>query len=202
MNDLSRVVDEGYFSISVLNYVNRRNLDSQGNIIFEENEYPVSIEKCGNNVTHYVQKFNRDGNFSDKLHENNFESSYCFKDNDLVIGGHFITDYFSNIEFSLKRCTNTTEYQKCKSNEDIDQQINSLSVSFIYLNYVINSTNFDSPFQPYIDNYWLTLDSSTFQFIDLYFSLSQVKTDKGWIFEDNSIEQRFVFDILRIPLLY
>lgn len=196
--DPNDVKDETSFSVEAYNFQVNRVVNSNGNVTSSLEYLPIEIERCGNQLEKYKRRFNKDSDLSDQLDHNDFANNFCFKDVNLKVGGIYISNFFSNINVSIKRCVNTTENNNfCKPQEEITRKQKNLAVTFYHLNYVVNSTNFDKPFTPFIEEYWIKLDYFSYQFIETFFSITQVITDKGWIFEDKVQEQRFAFDRFR-----
>jgi hypothetical protein len=48
-----------------------------------------------------------------------------------------------------------------------------------------------------MNTYFISLDPSSYKFVDIYFKTASVKTDKGILFEDTQTEKEILFDYVR-----
>jgi len=77
-------------------------------------------EYCKENLDRYLNKFNNKSNqnFTKDLLSNNFPDHMCIKNDSIVIGGDYNSNFFSNIMFEIKTCENSTDSNiTCKSKE-------------------------------------------------------------------------------------
>jgi hypothetical protein len=119
----SMLYDKSYVSFSILQFQRINKTASFRN--------KLDFENCTDNPNN-LNKFEKYGSINnDTLRNNAYYDSICLKNaDDLVIGGDFNSDYYSNLYIEMKRCTNSTKSNiVCKSNEAINNSINNFSFS-------------------------------------------------------------------------
>jgi len=194
--------DPTYFDIEVNQFMFKVDSNGQSNVSY------ISLDKVNCSIYYNYFKIN---NFEKEFLQNNLHTGLCFdnsKYKELVIGGKFGTEYFSNIHYSLKKCTNKTNVNNntlsnnkqqliCKSSEEIDLKLKGGYFELFYFNKNINLKNFYSPINDYLDNYFILLDPQTTKFVDLYFKTINLITDAGLIFETPFSQDSLMFDYYR-----
>ncbi len=50
------------------------------------------------------------------------------------------------------KCTNTTDYQGCKSDEEIDEKLGRSWINIYYTDMIVDTTDFEHPFKYNIGN--------------------------------------------------
>jgi len=214
-------LDPTYFEIEISQFLLK--IDSNGN----NNLSYIPLEKT--NRSKYFEHFKKK-NFEKDFLQNNMIQGICFdnqKYNELVIGGKFGTEYYSNILYRLKKCTNKTiqenknyiesinnykdnfsnnsinnirinqHYIVCKSSEEIDAKIQSGYFEFFYFDKNIDLNNYNSPINDYLNVYFIILDPKTKKFVDLYFKTVSLTSDSGLIFEELKTSEIVMFDYYR-----
>jgi hypothetical protein len=67
----------------------------------------------------------------------------CFKNlSDFSLRGDFYSESFSYLEIRLQKCTNTTTFQECKSDDEIDLYFKHNTVSLAIINSYFDYTDY------------------------------------------------------------
>lgn len=132
---------------------------------------------------------------------NQFENQLCIKNESLIIGGAYLSDYFSNIMFEISKCQNSTNSNiTCKTNEEIDYQFDGKNFQFFFIAKVPNTDNFSQPYTQFLDNYFLKVDTALYKSVDIYFKYTEIISDTGYIFEDLIDTSLYNFDYYKEQL--
>jgi hypothetical protein len=192
INYLPLSFDDSYIKFEINHFVLNKFITKDGVGSSYVEFISLDYEYCNES---YLKRFNKYNNMTEITLKNDFFSLFCIKDTNRKIGGAYNAPYFSNLVYQLKKCQNTTENSNhCKPQEEIDNLVNSLSVSLLYLNYNVQTTNSADPFVPFLDSFWFLLDSKQYKFVDIFSSILKLETDEGWILESIKTEERFVFE--------
>lgn len=153
--------DPSYFNFEIFQFKVIRN-----NVTTEIASLPLTIKNCSIYFENLKEK-----KFENQFLQNDLKQAICFDtdERDLVLGGKFIGDYFSNIYLKLNRCKNQTNLPNRILNEDNM----STSISKIIDNPDINS---NKPFRRYFKDGKKYIYSKTPNNNDI--SISQYKPDK------------------------
>lgn len=167
--------NESYFTISVESLVQERKEDNS----IVRTKTSLGWEKCKLNSSN-LEEFNKYENFTEVLNSLDYSNHICLKNRSLEVGGSYNSDFFSNIYISLKVCNNNTSKVPCVRKEDMQSTILNENFGIFYLESIININNYNGkPFTPFIDNYWIKLDLTIYNQIDLYFTERRIYDDKG-----------------------
>ena len=129
---------------------------------------------------------------------NALESGVCFDSTNLVIGGLFSTDYFSNVNFQVKRCVNSTDSKViCKPKEVIDDRLLTAYFQLNYFDTSIDINNYLNPYSTSFTTYFLVMDPKASKFVDIFFKIVNITTDAGLIFQTEVHESAVSFDYFR-----
>ena len=183
--------DPSYFSIGVSQFIVQRNSDGSQTIDSKE------LKKV--NCSTYYNYFKNKG-FEQDFNKNSLLEAVCFDFNsrDIIIGGRFVGDYFSNIHYEIRKCTNSSNSDViCKPQVEIDSKLQGSYFQFYYLDNNIDLNNNDQIFNEYFIQYFILLDPIASKFVDIFFKQVNVSTDSGFIFEDINIKHAITFDYYR-----
>ena len=180
--NLEVVDDPRFFQIQVVYSKNH-----QG---FWENQYP-DLERC-DMYTHFNEHIDY------FKHVNNITSYYCIKNlknyNIALFGTHGdLANGFGTIDIILNFCNNDTlpMQGKCAPQSEIDKKLQSIFVSFGFLDYLVDHDNFESPVQLTLKTEFLPFGSTTFTRYFFEKRTLSYSTDMGYAFPD--IKQIKVF---------
>jgi hypothetical protein len=153
--------------------------------------------------TMYEEEFKRRGFYKNYI-ANDIQSGVCFDNTSpgLVIGGDFGSDYFSNINFKIKRCVNSTNSKViCKSKDVIDDKLLNGYFQWYYFGNNIDINNYLNPYSISFANYFIVLDPKASKFIDIFFKTVNISSDAGLIFESYEYKSALVYENSREQIL-
>jgi hypothetical protein len=180
------VNDPSYFTIEIFKFeVIRKNGSEQYNYI--------NMPKYDCNK--YYDHFKSEG-FEEDFKSKQLSLGTCFDVNssEVIIGGNFIKEYFSNILFRVQKCKNGTDTNVvCKPENKIIDKLQGAFFQFYYIDKNIELNDFQTPFKKYFSRYFILLDPMACKFVDIYFKTVNITTDAGIVFEES---QNNKYDIL------
>ena len=179
-DNLEVVDDPRFFQIQV---VFSKNHDG-----FWENQYP-DLERCDMN-TH----FDEHKDYFNQI--NNITSYYCIKNlknfNVALFGTNGdLSNGFGTIDIILNFCNNNTMQGTCAPQSEMDKKLQSIFVSFGFLDYLVDDNNVESPVQLTVKTEFLPFSSTTFTRYFFEKRTLSYSTDMGYVFPD--IKQIKVF---------
>jgi hypothetical protein len=180
--------DSSYFTIETNLFEVKRY--TNGTATF--NNYPLKQVNCSK----YKEKYKEKG-FEKDFTNNNLDRAICIDLNsqDIVLGGNFITEYFSNFNYKIKKCVNSTDSSvMCKSPSEIDEKIKGGFFNFFYFDNFVDLNEFSNIFKESFINYFILLDPKASKFVDLYFKYVNISSDVGLIFESKEYTSAVAFD--------
>jgi hypothetical protein len=148
------------------------------------------------NCSHYREIFKAKG-FQKDFDGNFLDQGICIdlKSRDIVMGGNFASNYFSNFVYNIKKCVNSTDSKiVCKSQEEIDKKIKGGFLQFYYFDNFVDLNNYSKVFTENLIHYFIVLDAKSTKFVDFYFKYVNVSSDIGLIFEDNRFLSAVAYD--------
>ena len=122
----------------------------------------------------------------------------------IIIGGKYGTDFYGNIEFSIRKCRNSSDSNiKCKSEEKINSILQKSWLQMTYISSFIDFNNYSNPIQYITEDIYFNIDINLNKQIYIYFSSLEIYSENNIIFSnkknDSSTKQDFtVRDILSI----
>jgi len=121
----------------------------------------------------------------DSFYQNNLKYATCVEDR-VELEGYFDRSYIRYYLTEISRCVNTTTRTCKKSDDEIDDFLNSnsLQLSIYYEQLDFNPMNFSKPLRTYmsVDSYMISNDLCKTE--NYFFMENQIWTDVGWF--DNS----------------
>jgi hypothetical protein len=175
----------------------KREKQSDGSILTQN--IPIQTTNC----EIYQEEFIKRG-YGDEFVGNNVKLGSCFDNQktQMVIGGDFNQDYFSNINFKVKRCVNSSKSEVvCKSKEEIDDKLLNSYFQLFYFDFNVDVNNYAKPYELKSADYYIVLDPKASKFVDIYFKTVNITTDAGMIFQSNVYDSAVVFDYYRDQIL-
>ena len=122
----------------------------------------------------------------------------------IIIGGKYGTDFYGNIEFSIRKCRNSSDSNiKCKSEEEINSILQKSWLQMTYISSFIDFNNYSNPIQYITEDIYFNIDINLNKQIYIYFSSLEIYSENNIIFSnkknDSSTKQDFtVRDIVSI----
>jgi hypothetical protein len=156
------------------------------------NYYPINQIKC----TEYREEFKKKG-FEKDFDANHLSHGICLdlKSKEIVMGGNFASNYFSNFNYNLKKCVNTSESNIiCKPQDVIDDIIKGGYFEFHYFDSMVDLNNYTKVFNENFLQYFIVLDPKSSKFVDIYFKYVNVSSDIGLIFESSKYDSAVSYD--------
>lgn len=143
-------------------------------------------------------------NFSYDFSANSLTNATCFdskisQDKNIIIGGNFNQEYYSELQIYISKCNNATEKSKnsgvvCKTKDQINQAIYGTSFEFYYIDKYVDLIDFNRPFLPYFTNYFTRIHPDINVFTTFRFMKLSIISDYGIVFEDKQEIQTITFE--------
>jgi hypothetical protein len=187
--------DDSLFTMEFSQF--KREMQSDGNMLTRY--IPLNKTSC----SMYRDEFKKRG-FEKEYTANRIDLAVCFDNKipGLILGGDFNSDYYSNINFKIKRCVNSTNSNIiCKPKELIDDKLLNGYFLFNYFGNNIDINNYTNPYKTSFSSYFLVVDPKASKFVDVYFKTVNISTDAGIIFQSNDYQSALVFDKYREQIL-
>ena len=189
--------DKKNFNFKIYNYLRYKTFDSNNEVISTRVRTEMEWEFCKDNYEFYVKNFTNKNKIK-KESLLNFNESICIKNttfyNELIIGGEYNSNFFSNIYFELNRCINETDTELvCNSLDEINEIIYGANFQVNFIQHDPNIDSIKNPFYSFLSNYWIKFDVALLRFTDLYFIPLELESDIGLIFESLVSEKKFKF---------
>lgn len=182
--------DSSLIEIELSQYILTRTLNKDGKeIIFTDRKY-LEWEFCGEDKSRKLEYLKRFNNLNDDLTKNQFDKWVCVKDHNLTIGCEFASNFYSEIRFRIKKCSNLTYFEKtnsnCKSHQELISKIGVPYVEFYYTDYQLDTKDYSNPYKPFLRNYFNTADFNLRTKINLLFNKNELISDTGFIYQSLS----------------
>jgi len=114
---------------------------------------------------------------------------------DTYLGGDYVgSKEFNLLSYNIKRCNKDTESKyntKCKSDSEISDNFGSLFIANYYQVNLINPENPNDFLNEYYIYDYINYNPTESTTQKATYSISELSTDKGWIFEE-SIDDKFI----------
>lgn len=142
--------------------------------------------------------------YDDYYEKINFDDWYCIKPrmNNLTIFNTFGDNArgFSMLQIYLLKCKNTSQFNNCKSEAEINRVLENSKIAFSHISNRVNHYNYESPNEKKLEA--SILGVSPFLTKKYYYYLEQTlyETDYGQIFQSQKIEDFFKFDQYQIDI--
>ena len=181
-----------YFDSSYINVTLDRNVhipikDDNNYTILHRTSYPIQLEKCNDN--HFKNYWNFFKNYE-------YKKYLCPKSGqNLTFKGRYGDQVkgYDILEMHLSKCNNETFFNKCKTNEEIEEYISDTYISLIYLSNTINHENFSYPVLNFLQSDFFTVSLGNIKRYYYYFSKEKYVTNNGIIFNDIKIIDFFQY---------
>jgi hypothetical protein len=132
------------------------------------------------------------------FHLMDLKNLYCIKDTDTFITGDFGQAEWAYLQFSFKRCKNSTENgNKCKSPDEISARLDGGYFGMFISDTNIDSTNINEPSIMYGRNIFTTFSVRAYRDFWMFMRSIEINTDLGWLMDDFDTEYYFSIDNVR-----
>jgi hypothetical protein len=151
-------------------------------------------------------------NLTEEYEEHELYDSKCIENKNISIGGPDTNDYIYYIKFQIVKCTNSSVYNLCWGQNEIEEKIVSSLVYVYFIDRFIDLEDIFSPFKVYIHYYYNHLEPSLTKSTEMYFKKVIISSDKGVIFQEinnfsnilyNEIKEEFqIHDVKSTKTIY
>ncbi len=123
------------------------------------------------------------------------EDAFCLPDDfTLPMMGQFGNPNFFLYQFRLLRCVNSTTKNDCLPTEEIDKSLENFFVQFVYMDYYIDLSNYENPFNPMLKSDLLQSFSLSVRIDEYLYKINNLFTDSGWIMESTKFSKSYSYD--------
>ena len=171
----TRYIDESIYTAKITFFDQQKIKDKFETIVKRDLEF----EKCN------VDNFGKD--YQNLFVKDELNNSYCLKNFNytLPLAGSYKYDRITYIRIVINPCVNSTKNNfSCKTQEEIDKQLNSGYFSIVLKDFGLNPSNYSSPRIPTLQDLYTTIDRRLAKNYILNFGLTHIKTDSGIITEN------------------
>ncbi len=114
----------------------------------------------------------------------------------IIIGGKYGTDFYGNIEFSIRKCRNSSDSNiKCKSEEEINSILEKSWLQMTYISSFIDFNNYSNPIQYITEDIYFNIDINLNKQIYIYFSSLEIYSENNIIFSNKKNDSSTKQDI-------
>ena len=114
----------------------------------------------------------------------------------IIIGGKYGTDFYGNIEFSIRKCRNSSDSNiKCKSEEKINSILQKSWLQMTYISSFIDFNNYSNPIQYITEDIYFNIDINLNKQIYIYFSSLEIYSENNIIFSNKKNDSSTKQDI-------
>lgn len=120
--------------------------------------------------------------------QSHYENLYCFQNySETIMSGTWDSPIFNNIRIEIRACNNKTDNNTCKSQEIIDDMLESAYLVMHYTTVKTDANNFENPLKVYAVDDFQKTSLKIASHIYLYFGNVKVETDLGGFQGDNYV---------------
>ena len=183
------------------------NVINDPSILYIDGYYEVTATINGNYETYLNQlDFMNCSNISNFFNKRNLGDIFistglieytCFswKGGDIVLGGHFGTEFYGNINIDIKKCVNNTEAGIiCKSQEYIDSVAQDGWLEITYITAYADFNNYSTPIQYSTEDFYTQTDAKLSKRVYLYFNPLYFYSENNIIFTNQKVDKAIKFD--------
>ena len=129
------------------------------------------------------------------------KNQLCLPNRDFSLQGYWDEESINVLRVSLFLCENSTNFNKCKSSDEINSFFESTKLFNIYYSTIGSDlVNFENPIQIIYRNEYFIVDVANFKKTYVYLKAAEISTNNGWYFEEKSFINDFMFDHKEIDL--
>ncbi len=177
-------IDESIYKVSA--YLTESSLNKTG--IYQFENKPIKVYKCN--------EFNFE-KIPDNIKKLPLNNLYCLDNsNELNIKGDYMKEDWNYIHLNFSKCENSTYYNKCKTEEEINEYLNGGYIEIFIHDNSLEPTNFYTPYKSYIRNLMKSFSIKYYEEIFLYIKLIKIVTDSGYFFDSKQSINFTAYDYL------
>lgn len=180
--DYSLYANDSIYTMQVKHHVVTRN---EANI-FSDEVREMEIVKCSEKKLTLLESYFQ------KMDLNNL---LCLKNGSFHLEGEFGRKVWAYIEFSFKRCKNSTLNNfTCKSDEEIKRRLSGGYLGLFITDVTIQPSNYSEPSLYFGENLFTTFSILAYREIWMYMKRVQILSDIGWLVDENIQQDLFSYD--------
>ena len=178
----NRFIDETIYYPQIL-FINRTKVNGQFETI---NKIELEYEVC--------KRENFEDNYKYNYSNDEFNNSYCLKNYNATLLGGYKFDKMSYLRIKIYPCVNNSNNNNhCKPQELIDKYLKGGYFSMFSKDIGLNPENFSYPVRNTYQDLYTTIDKSIHRDYIIYYGITNVKTDTGFLFENLKTNQYLQF---------
>jgi len=182
-----------------------QNSQSQGLSSIDQSIFSVEIKSIYATQNQIIEKSyhlcqRNDSGFDNATYDQlglGSKNYFCLDNNSFDLEGYFFEEETTYLSINLATCTTSPDNPiTCKSQEDIQSYFtnNTLKLSFIVSDLLINANNYDVPLLPKYHVETILIDYSTKKQMTAYLQNVKMTTDYGKLFPTYSYNDGIAFD--------
>jgi len=183
-------INESIYTVELTRQQLSRERQPDGSLLESWSSVPLEYETC--TTAHF-------GEMGAKFADIELNELYCIKKNqpaldEIVVQGVFESPVFQYIQASIKACDNTTSGGTCGTPEELHYYLGGGFFATYFTNTAIDPKDYNNPNIKYRDSYYSSLTAPYYKELTLYLAHLEVKSDVGWLTEDEKIESFIKFE--------
>ena len=195
--NLEMIYDETIFNIKAYLYSKK---DTEED--FFANPIELDLEQCKNVLNNSINYY---------LFQNiDLHNYFCIsnKQNNIDLNDIYINEFWGNINFHMLQlrffeCQNTTNYNNCKSHDEIIKYLNYKTLSIYIVDNYVSTQNYKNPFARGLKEYFFYITPTHTLSLTQYIHHVIVKSDDGFIFTTNKKQNAFqLHDMINHDISY
>jgi hypothetical protein len=113
-----------------------------------------------------------------------YKGGLCFdKNQNITISGLFGMEGYTAIQIQFYRCVNTTTYNKCKPENEIEKYLNYTFVTVYAIQYYVQTNDYEQPFKKGIKDYFFPVSLNSYTDTSFYLKEINMESDSGLLQE-------------------
>ena len=183
-------INESIYTVDIALNQLKRERQSDGSLLEVWSSVPLESEPCT------PQHFGRLGS---KFLDIELNELYCLKEKqsgleELTVQGVFESPIFQYIASNIRACDNGTSGGTCGTPEEIQYYLGGGFFAVYFTNTAIDPKNYSTPNLNYRDSYYSSLTYPYYKELTLWLKHLEVKSDVGWLTEDEQVETYISFE--------
>ena len=186
----SKMIDKNYIEISLYNTIYKTDYDKK---LTENVTKRIELEQCNK----YFNSLN--DSFKNEINKNllyyNFSNYLCIKNGQkFEVSGKFgdLLFGFKEIEIFIDKCNNLISGNTCKNEQEINEYLNNLYFTIIFLEKTIEHQNYKNPIGNIYKSEYIGIYPFILKKVIYYYQAGIYKSDNGFLFPN--IKEYFFYE--------
>jgi hypothetical protein len=180
--DYSLYANDSIYTMQVKHHVVTRSVDN----IFTDEVRVLEVVKCSEKKITLLENY---------FHKMDLNNLLCLKNGSFHLEGEFGRKIWAYIEFSFKRCQNSTLNNfSCKGKEEIERRLSGGYFGLFITDIAIQPSNYSEPSLYFGENLFTTFSILAYREIWMYMKRVQILSDIGWLMDENIQQDFFSYD--------